>query len=261
MGGVGGWVGRWVGVVGGWVGGQVLRALAPAPRDKRPRHNSPTRPPPPPTPPQARNPTLVTCSQMALAKPAFAELLLPAAFADLARGGGSATLAARVGAAVERHFLPAAHRHPKAMRALLTCLNALRGQRLDAMAAQQHHHHHQQQQQHPGGTTGNTCGTTGGTDARAWRQVYWLEVGYMPLAAAAVRCGAHFTALLYLEAHCEAAAGRLRLPPPGSREGAPLERLLLEVYSSINEPDGIYAVARSHSLLSQVGGWGVCVGV
>ena len=33
---------------------------------------------------------------------------------------------------------------------------------------------------------------------------------------------------------------------------AKADQLLLEVYSSINEPDGIYAVARGHSMLSQL---------
>ena len=41
----------------------------------------------------------------------------------------------------------------------------------------------------------------------------------------------------------------------GGNAAAAVQRLLLDIYSSINEPDGIYAVARSHSLLSQVGGW------
>ncbi len=30
------------------------------------------------------------------------------------------------------------------------------------------------------------------------------------------------------------------------------ERLLLDIYSSVNEPDGLYAVTRSHSALSQL---------
>lgn len=33
---------------------------------------------------------------------------------------------------------------------------------------------------------------------------------------------------------------------------AKADQLLLEVYSSINEPDGIYAVARGHSMMSQL---------
>ena len=41
--------------------------------------------------------------------------------------------------------------------------------------------------------------------------MYWLDVDYRVVAAAALRCGACFTALLYLEHWCEAAHGRLVL--------------------------------------------------
>ncbi len=53
-----------------------------------------------------------------------------------------------------------------------------------------------------------------GSAAPTWgpaRQVYWLDVDYLAAAAAALRCGACFTALLYLEHWCEAAHGRLTL--------------------------------------------------
>lgn len=122
-------------------------------------------------------------------------------------------------------------------------------------------------------------------------QVYWVDVDYLQLAAAAAQCGAHFTALLYIEAWQEeqhgwlapldtaaasaaAAAAEVAAGPggngSGSGAGAPngstkgstgqrqvaaVERLLLDTYSQINEPDGIYAVARSHSMLSQVSEW------
>lgn len=41
--------------------------------------------------------------------------------------------------------------------------------------------------------------------------MYWLDVDYLVVAAAALRCGACFTALLYLEHWCEAEHGRLTL--------------------------------------------------
>ncbi len=109
--------------------------------------------------------------------------------------------------------------------------------------------------------------------------MYWVEVDYLELARAAARCGAHFTALLYAEAWQEARHGWLVPLGAGSDDDdkagngahasgssagaagcthgsggstAALEHLLLDIYSSINEPDGIYAVARSHSMLSQV---------
>lgn len=111
----------------------------------------------------------------------------------------------------------------------------------------------------------------------AAQQVYWVDLDYLEVAQAAARCGAHFTALLYAEAWQEARHGWLvplaassdvsKASVSGRRDGgeaagegsgagagwtAALEQLLLDIYSSINEPDGIYAVARSHSMLSQV---------
>lgn len=96
--------------------------------------------------------------------------------------------------------------------------------------------------------------------------MFWVDVDYLELAAAAARCGAHFTSLLYIEAwqeeqHCWLVPLSATGGPAGgqsvagaSGSGAPgVERLLLDTYSQINEPDGIYAVARSHSMLSQAG--------
>lgn len=40
-------------------------------------------------------------------------------------------------------------------------------------------------------------------------QVYWVEADYLEVAAAAARCGAHFTALLYIEAWQEEQHGWL----------------------------------------------------
>lgn len=50
------------------------------------------------------------------------------------------------------------------------------------------------------------------------------------------------------------AGGRAQEGADGEDDGLPrVERLLLDIYSQISEPDGIYAVARSHSMLAQVG--------
>ncbi|KAL4452130.1 hypothetical protein ABPG75_007792 [Micractinium tetrahymenae] len=232
---------------------------------------------------KASRPTLASCHHMGKLKPAFAELLLPHAFADLAVQPGSGALALELGAVMRRELLPRLHRHPKAARLLLGCLNHLRSQYLEAKLA-----------------GGAGCGGAGGggggrsksragsggganSEVELWRKVYWVELGYLELAQAAARCGAHFTALLYAEAWQEArhgwlvplaassggsgagdgatgggssggdeAAGGVGSTGGGGGSTAALERLLLDIYSSINEPDGIYAVARSHSMLSQL---------
>lgn len=72
---------------------------------------------------------------MAQRKPAFAELLLPHAFADLAVQPDSGSLALQLGSLVSQQLLPRLHRHPKAARLILSCLNHLRSLYLDAKVA------------------------------------------------------------------------------------------------------------------------------
>ena len=42
-------------------------------------------------------------------------------------------------------------------------------------------------------------------------QVYWLNLDYLEVARAALRCSAPFTAMLYVEYWCKAQYGRLTL--------------------------------------------------
>ena len=211
---------------------------------------------------------LVSCQPMAQSKPAFAELLLPPTFADLAVQPNSGSLALQLGGHISQHVLPRLHCHPKVARLLLACLNHLHSLYVDAKMASGGGG--------GGGSKGKGKAGASGAGALAaevelWRRVYWVEVDYLGLAAAAARCGAHFTALLYIEAWQEArhgwlaplalgGAGQPLLDGSGEAEGeeagagatAVVERLLLDTYSAISEPDSIYAVARSHGMLSQV---------
>ena len=84
---------------------------------------------------QASGGTLRTCRAMAQRKPAFAELLLPHAFADLATQPTNGATALQLGGLISQELLPRLHRHPKAARLLLACLNHLRSQWLDAKLA------------------------------------------------------------------------------------------------------------------------------
>ena len=127
-----------------------------------------------PSPPQASGATLASCQRMAACKPAFAELLLPHAFADLAVQPDSGSLALQLGSLISQQLLPRLHRHPKAARLILSCLNHLRSLYLDAKVA---------------GSSGGSSGSKGkkskaDSDAAAinaeielWRKVRWAELG------------------------------------------------------------------------------------
>ncbi len=64
-----------------------------------------------------------------------------------------------------------------------------------------------------------------------WTQVYWLHLDYLEVAAAALRCAAPFTALLYLEHWCKAAHGHLTL---GAQD------LLCQVWGCDLPPHALY---------------------
>jgi ataxia telangiectasia mutated family protein len=203
---------------------------------------------------------------MAHRKPAFAELLLPLAFADLARhaplsppptaaeddgdgdGDGDGDVppdaSQRLGAVIAAEVLPRGQDHPKTMRLLLRCLNHVRSLQVEAKMAPP-----------KGGRAPAAAGAPlDPRDVARWRRVYWLDLDYLHVAAAAVRSRAYFTALLYVEAWCEGrGGGRLALPDAAAEpRRAEADALLLEVHSRIEEPDGLYAVARSNELLPQL---------
>ncbi len=201
---------------------------------------------------QADNVVLHACAPMARCKPAFAELLLPLAFADLALHGtaeDSDSTAHRVATAITQGLLPWCSKQPKGMRLLLRCLNHLRGMYLD-------------------GTKRATVPVNSSTNQQkipnqrpliasevaTWRKVYWVDLDYLKLAEAAISCRAYFSSLIYVETWCEEAnGGRLGLPPIETQpRRAEADALLLQIYSNIEEPDGLYAVARSNDLLPQL---------
>jgi serine-protein kinase ATM len=197
---------------------------------------------------QADNVVLHACASMAHCKPAFAELLLPLAFADLALHGtadDSDSTAHRVATAITQGLLPGCSKQPKAMRLLLRCLNHLRGMYLDGvkrstLPANAPKIPHQR--------------PLIATEVSSWRKVYWVDVDYLKLAEAAIASRAYFSALIYVETWCEEAnGGRLALPLVETQpRRVEADALLLQIFSSIEEPDSLYAVARSNDLLPQL---------
>ena len=126
-------------------------------------------------------------------------------------------------------MIPESTKRPEVMHLLLRCLNHLRGRYLDAME----------------GSKVFSC-------AKKWQKVYWFDIDYLILAGKAVECRAYFSALIYIEEWCQQENnGILDLSVAIKDQNHLVRRLLLEIYSHINEPDGLYAVACSNDLLSQ----------
>ncbi len=191
---------------------------------------------------------LHACASMAHCKPVFAELLLPLAFADLALHGtaeDSDSTSFKVATAITQGLLPGCSKQPKAMRLLLRCLNHLRGMYLDGI-----------KRANPSAASQKIPNQRPliASEVASWRKVYWVDLDYLKLAEAAISCRAYFSALMYVETWCEHANnGRLALPSVETEpRRAEADALLLQIYSNIEEPDGLYAVARSNDLLPQL---------
>lgn len=74
----------------------------------------------------------------------------------------------------------------------------------------------------------------------------WLDLDYVMLSQSAIECGAYTTSLLFLELAGDA-------QPPRSIDTEVSERVLYEIYSHIDEPDGFYGIKTQnlHKFLLQ----------
>jgi len=117
------------------------------------------------------------------------------------------------------------------------------------------------------GSRGKAAEPEGGRK-RFWDHEFWADFNFLEIAKAAQRCSAYLTSLLYVELWCEREFGQCQLPenvdsynfesvahlpsqsaPESKAKAANIslcQQLLLEIYSNINEPDGIYGLQRNH---------------
>ena len=224
------------------------------------------------------NSNLIICAGMAQYKPALAELLLPHAFVDIAlqetcciafqaiHEGKKVNVKARVSGAIRKHLLPQSPHHPKAMRLLFSCLNALRNTHIKARMVPP-----------PSAASSSSSQLLlSSCCAASWSSAYWFDLDYLEVAEAAIHSRALFTAVVYVEtwwyANCpghhlndttEIAANAsssntssssitARTRSANQLQIKKAKRLLLEVYSMVKEPDSIYTVAQSHDMMSQL---------
>ena len=209
----------------------------------------------------------------------LAELLLPAAFVDIAakhREGGS--VHGFVSAGVKLCLEADGGGCARATRALLGALDAMRFRSAAAM-------------RRPAASDAKRSSSEGRRLERAenarearlpspperWRRVYWVEVDYLVAAKAARRARAPLTATLLTEAWLEDRHGVVSLDEAAAAEDAAADAgafaaneervpehvgVLLEAQASLSEPDGIYGLLRSNALPVQLrlyeheGAWG-----
>eukprot|EP00898_Chlorokybus_atmophyticus_P004026 jgi/Chlat1/4624/Chrsp3S05582 len=210
---------------------------------------------------------LQLCHALALRKAKFAEVLLPHVLANLAQQDDPQVRNALSRCISENVFAPD-HANINAFNAILASLNVLRVSFPHLANSSQPTANGSNEAGCNGSSARNTRKTltgkgrnSGGQVARpvgsdsAWSHVYWLSIDYLQTAEAAYRCSAYYTALMYVEYWCEAHFGGLRLGEPDLSDEtttAKHERMLLEIYTQIDEPDSIYGVARTHKLVTQL---------
>ncbi len=202
---------------------------------------------------RAQSCTLRVCRQLMGQKADLAALLLPYALEDIAAraGAGASGVALRqlLSARIDAHILRNDAAGARATHALLECLAFLRAARVRA-----------------GLDAHRAPSPPDASSPLAWGTVHWLDVDYLCVARAALRCGACFTALQYVEYWCQDAHGALTLGSVDALNDAgalPAHiSAALEAHAMCAEPDGIYGMLRAPHVALQLhrseheGAWG-----
>jgi hypothetical protein len=206
--------------------------------------------------------TLRICRDLASYKTDLAAALLPYVFEDIAAGEGAGAggvqLRTLLSVKAEVHILRNAAAGARPTHALLECLSFLRASRVRAGL--------KGMPVNPGPHAAAAAAAMDATSPLAWATVHWLDVDYLCVARAALRCGACFSALQYVEYWCQEAHGELTL---GSLDalndaGALPEHIsvALEAHAMCAEQDGIYGILRTPHVALQLhraeheGAWG-----
>ncbi|KAK7066610.1 hypothetical protein SK128_024143, partial [Halocaridina rubra] len=97
-----------------------------------------------------------------------------------------------------------------------------------------------------------------------WEKNLWLRLNYLEVSEVAYYCGAHFSALLYLELHCEAIIEQTWNTEHGRAMNRHMSRLqraslqcdstmlevhLLKIYSALGDGDGVDGSGGGSKLL------------
>ena len=159
--------------------------------------------------------TLCICQHMVFRKAALGELMLPHILADIAQHDTDQKLMLAICSQLKDGLLhPGAKIHVKPIQLILTCLDHLRNVRLNTVLGFESGIPHPSAASTPsqGRNKARTSGRSTDADSPLlWLKAYWLDIDYLLVAKAAMKCSAPFTALLYTEHWIEQQNGRLVL--------------------------------------------------
>ena len=159
--------------------------------------------------------TLCICQHMVFRKAALGELMLPHILADIAQHDTDQKLMLTISAQLTDGLLhPNAKINVKPIQLILTSLDHLRNIRMNTVLGLEGGIPHASTAGTPSQSRGKARTSGRSTDADSpllWLKVYWLDIDYLMVAKAAMKCNAPFTALLYTEHWLEQRNGRLVL--------------------------------------------------
>lgn len=171
---------------------------------------------------------LRACEKLASTQARFCEIVLPLAFADLATSKAieskAPTMSTLLGKCISVHVFPFCKSCPNVMNVLLGIFHSLR------IFIHQDEVH--------------------SADCRShynWKTICWLDINYLDICEACIYARSLYSALIFAE-RWQQEHERVASEDAIRRS----QKLLLEIYTLLPEPDGLYAVSRSNNALSQL---------
>ena len=159
--------------------------------------------------------TLRICQHMVFRKAALAELMLPHILTDIAQHDTDQNLMLTISSQLKNGLLqPGASTYVKPTQLILTCLDHLRNIHVNAILGLESGMPWPPASSTPSQSRSKARTSGRGTDPDSpllWLKAYWLNIDYLLVARAAMKCSAPFTALLYTEHWIEQENGQLVL--------------------------------------------------
>lgn len=178
---------------------------------------------------QSQNHVLRTCKKLASKQARFCEIVLPLAFADLATSNAieskAPNMSKMIGDCLSKYVFPHSKSCPSVMNVLLSIFHSLR-----IFIHQEEAHSADAAWIHD-----------------KWKTICWIEMDYLDICEACIHARSLYSALIFAERwqqEYERAASEDAIRRS--------QKLLLEIYTLLPEPDGLYAVSRSNNALSQL---------
>jgi hypothetical protein len=194
------------------------------------------------------------CTQMCMLKVDFAELIFPSlllsSFLSSFDDENSEVVAAEVGNILASCIFCEDHDNLKAIRLVLQGLDVLRLVKQTIIK-----HYLTSKNAKSKEEDKENSGSALTLNIKNWKYSYFFHVPYIDVARAARRCGAHLSALMYLEVHCEVCRSAKLTSQEEVTKAEQVRKELLLAYRAVEEPDGLDAFNKLNDFRSRFIFW------